>query len=87
MSTYDKADAEPGASSMHGTGLFRYSCQRRFVDFREGDGNRTVRLEDRFDETGSLRASVFDPVVRNEAAHDTQGVFLVGTRESFELIR
>jgi hypothetical protein len=32
-----------------------YSFQRRFVGFREGGGNRTVRFEDRLDEVGSLR--------------------------------
>ncbi len=52
-----------GASSMRAAGLFRYLFQRRFVGFGEGGGDRTVRLEDRFDEAGCQRARVFDVAI------------------------
>ena len=76
--------AELGASSMRAAGLFRYFCQRRFVGFGEGGGDRTVRFEDRFDEAESLPARGFDAAICDETAHDI-GVFVLGTDEAFEL--
>ena len=52
-----------GASLRRAAGLFRYFIQRRFVGVGKGGGDRTVRLEDRFDEAGSLIARVFDAVI------------------------
>ena len=76
---------------MRAAGHFRYSFQRGFVGFREGGGNRTLMgdlwADNRIDEMGSFRTRRLDAIVRNEAAHDIQGVFIDGTGESFELIR
>jgi hypothetical protein len=41
---------------MRAAGRVLYFFQRRFVVFRKGVGNRTVRPEDRFDQAGGLRA-------------------------------
>ncbi len=43
---------------MRAADFFRYFFQLCLVGFREGGGNWAVRLEDRIDETGSLRARI-----------------------------
>ena len=68
---------------MGAAGLFRYAVQCRFVGFRKSGGDRAVRSEDRFDETGSLRPCILDAAVRSETAHDIRGIFIDGTGESF----
>ena len=72
---------------MRAAGLFCDFFQRRFVGVGEGGGDRALRLEDRFDEIGSLIAGFFDAVILNEAAHDIRGVFVAGAGEAFEFIR